>query len=197
MKKKDIMLGSAIVLVVLLVVGGTMAWFTAESAPVENKFKAGTVEIELVDEFDQEGAQNVNPGDCYDKKVYVKNIGTKRALVRIKKDMVFNRDNSDGKALDIGVVNYELGKGWREVVEGQDVYFYYEDILDPKIDVAGGKTSPLFKDNKVCFDGEGMNNDYQGANFDIKIKAEAIQATNGAPTAEGWKFDPLKDEKVE
>ncbi len=34
-------------LLLLLVVGGTMAWFTAESGEVVNTFKAGTVRIEL------------------------------------------------------------------------------------------------------------------------------------------------------
>lgn len=36
-----------------------------------------------------------------------------------------------------------------------------------------------------------MDNQYQGKKFTITVKADAIQATNGAPTAEGWLFDPL------
>ena len=37
MKKRNIMLGSAVLLAVLLVAGGTMAWFTAD-ANIENEF---------------------------------------------------------------------------------------------------------------------------------------------------------------
>lgn len=188
MKKRNLMLGTAIMLAVLLVAGGTMAWFTASTQPVENEFTAGTLEIKLVDEF--EGAPNVNPGDCYEKLVYVENIGTKRALVRIKKDMVF----SDELSLD--VLDYELGQGWVEVGE----YFYYEDILQPTVDgEPGEQTTPLFAENEegfnICFAGEGMGNEYQGAELTITIEAEAIQATNGAPTDEGWEFDPLKPEE--
>jgi predicted ribosomally synthesized peptide with SipW-like signal peptide len=198
MKKRSLMLGTAIMLAVLLVAGGTMAWFTASTEPVENEFTAGTLMIELVDEF--EGAPNVNPGDCYAKDVYVINTGTKRALVRIEKDMVLN-SNPNGPAdiaLDIGVVEYELGQGW---VEDEDGYFYYEDILLPGENGEGERTTSLFAENEegknICFAGEGMDNDYQGAELTITIEAEAIQATNGAPTEEGWKFDPLAEEEEE
>lgn len=183
MKNKKMMLGSAIMLAVLLVVGGTFAWFTAETDPVVNNFKAGTLEIELIDEF--EGALNVNPGDCYDKEVSVKNVGTKRAFVRIAKDMVF--DNQD---LDLDVVEYELGTDWVEY-EG---YFYYTKELAAKDGETIDRTTDLFlaneDGNNICFKGEEMNNDYQGAELDITIKAEAIQVTNGAALEE-WGIDPL------
>ena len=67
MKKRSIMLGSVVILAVLLVVGGTMAWFTAEAKPVVNTFKAGTVDINLIDEFPENGIENVNPGDTHSK----------------------------------------------------------------------------------------------------------------------------------
>jgi predicted ribosomally synthesized peptide with SipW-like signal peptide len=188
MKKRTIMIGSAILLAVLLVAGGTMAWFTASTDPVGNVFTAGTVAIELTDNF--EGAPNVNPGDCYEKEVYVTNTGTKRALVRIKKDMVFKNVNEEDLAMD--VVEYMLGENWTYEEDG---YFYYNQVLAPETDQSpAGMTTPLFKDNKICFDGEDMDNSYQGAQFTITVKAEAIQATNGAPTDSEWAIDPLAPE---
>ncbi|MGO1470528.1 MAG: TasA family protein, partial [Tissierella sp.] len=154
---------------------GTFAWFTATSEEVVNEFTAGTVKINLVDNF--EGAPNVNPGDCYEKEVYVENTGTKKALIRIKKDIAF----ADESGLSLEPVIYELGENWEE----HDGYFYYMKIVEKE-----GKTKPLFKDNKICFDGASMNDDYQGAKLDITIKAEAIQATNGAAAAE-WEVDFL------
>ncbi|HRC54029.1 MAG TPA: SipW-dependent-type signal peptide-containing protein, partial [Bacillota bacterium] len=68
MKKRNLVLGSIVVLAALLIVGGTMAWFTAEADPVTNTFTAGTVEIELHDvqmvegaevDFPTEGIENV------------------------------------------------------------------------------------------------------------------------------------------
>ena len=94
MKKRNLVLGSVVVLAALLVVGGTMAWFTAESDPVENKFTAGKVDIELHDvqvdgegnevDFPEEGLSNVNPGDEHSKIVYVENTGTIPIYVRVK-----------------------------------------------------------------------------------------------------------------
>ncbi len=190
MKKRNLMLGSAIMLAVLLVAGGTMAWFTASTDPVVNEFKAGTLKIELIDEF--EGAPNVNPGDCYKKLVYVNNLGTKRAFVRIKKDLVLNSDPNGAAdiALNMNVVEYTLGEGWVE----HNGYFYYTRELAAKDGNTIDKTTPLFatdeKGNNICFAGEGMGNEYQGAELAITIKAEAIQVTNGAPVDE-WDVNPL------
>ena len=175
MKKRKMMLGSAMILAILLVAGGTLAWFTATAEPVVNEFTAGTVEIELIDNFD--GAPNVNPGDCYQKVIYVKNTGTKKAYIRIKADAVFD----GGQSTD--VLRYGLEKpglwgllpGWTE----KDGYFYYNHKVHP-----GHYTKPLLKCNRICFDGPSMGNEYQGAELDITINAEAIQTTNGAALAE-------------
>ena len=90
MNRKNLLIGSALVLAALLVVGGTMAWFTAAAEPVTNTFIAGTVEIKLHDEdgqgavFSPNGITNVNPGDEYGKVVYVENTGSKAVYVRVK-----------------------------------------------------------------------------------------------------------------
>lgn len=178
MKKKNTVLILTSLLVVMLVVGGTMAWFTATAEPVENKFKAGTVKIKLIDKFDEEAAQNVNPGDCYDKEVYVKSSGTKKTQVRIKQEAFF-----EGGLPTEGVVKYEIDPIWELKDDG---FYYYKMILEE-----GVETARFFVDNKVCFDGANMGNEYQGKLFTIKFEAEAIQATNGAPTAAGWKLDIL------
>lgn len=182
MKKRNLMLGSAIMLAVLLVVGGTLAWFTAETQPINNEFTAGTVEIELIDVFD--GAPNVNPGDCYTKEVAVKNTGTKRAMVRVKESTAITGYTGDGPT-DISIVKFELNEDW--VYDAATNYFYYTKVLEP-----GATTPSILKDNQICFDGPKMGNDYQGSVFTITVEADAIQATNGAPTAEGWIYDPLK-----
>lgn len=168
MKKRSVILAT-LALALVLTVGGTMAWFTAESDPVVNKFEAGTLDIELVDKF--KGAVNVNPGDSYRKEVYVKNTGTKRAYVRVKVDSVFDNEELSTDVIKYGVNNI-LGIGW--VKKGD--YFYYNHVVYP-----GHSTSPLFSGNRICFDGPSMGNEYQGAKLDITIKADAVQITNGAP----------------
>ncbi len=174
MKKRSIMLGSAVILAVLLVVGGTMAWFTAEADPVINTFIAGTVDISINDEFDEELAGNVNPGDTYDKIVSVTNDGSKRAYIRVKLTPLFDPE------LSTDVVTFPILADWTELQP--DGYYYYKYIVQP-----GATTTNIIEE--VIFAGQEMNNDYQGATFTLTVEAEAIQATNGAINDQ-WGIDP-------
>ena len=173
MKKCNIMLGSAILLAVLLVAGGTMAWFTAEADPVVNSFKAGTVKVAINETFNEELTGNVNPGDSYEKVVSVDNIGTKRAYIRVKLTPKFAGE------LDTDVVTYPILANW---VLHTDGWYYYKNIVQP-----GASTTNLIE--KVIFEGAGMGNEYQGAEFTLTVNAEAIQATNGAINDE-WGVNP-------
>ncbi len=181
MKKRNLVLGSVVVLAALLVVGGTMAWFTAESDPVENKFTAGKVEIELHDDFPEDGISNVNPGDEHSKVVYVENTGTIPIYVRVE----LTPEWKDAEGQDLGLTvsgadmaTFPILEGW-ELHEG---WYYYTSPV-----AAGASTSNLIEE--VIFAGAAMTNDYQGATFTLKVEAEAIQATNGAADGE-WGINP-------
>lgn len=180
MKKRMVMVTS-LMLAVLLIGGGTFAWFTASADPVKNEFKAGTVDIEIIDCF--EGAPKVNPGDCYSKVIYVKNTGTKKAYIRISADTLWtprsgvNASELSDDVLRFGINNpvdfllWNLLPGWTY----QDGYFYYNKVVE-----SGHYTKPLLKGNRICFDGPSMGNEYQGAKLDITINADAIQGTHNA-----------------
>ena len=176
MKKRNIMLGSAILLVALLVVG-TMAWFTSNPEAVENTFTAGTVKIELLEneEVVEDGLEfdNVNPGDEIRKLVEVENFGSKQTYVRVKVDILWEGvegiENFDAKALNVAEIDFNLDN-W---TNGGDGYYYYKDIVKTT-----GKLPPLF--TKVQFIGSAMGNEYQGAKLTIGLKAEAVQASHYA-----------------
>ena len=172
MKRRNMMLATALLLVVLLIGGGTFAWFTASTAPKVNKFQAGTLRITLVDRFCESFAQNVNPGDCYYKEVFVRNDGSKRAVVRIKKDMMFG-----DPMLSLDPVSASIDSNWFE----KDGYYIYKWVLDP-----GERTTGLFSRDKICFSGPLMGNEYQGQLFKVVVKAEGVQATHQAPWHNGW-----------
>lgn len=129
--------------------------------------------MNLVDAYCE--ATNVNPGDCYNKIVFVENEGTKRMFVRVKLTPEFpNMVNGDLNLVDFPILN-----GW---VLHTDGYYYYPHELAP-----GADTPNLIK--KVCFDGPGMGNEYQGQKFTLTVESEAIQVTNGAALAE-WGVNP-------
>lgn len=201
MKKRNLMIFSVVVLVIALVAGGTAAWFTAED-DATNTFKAGTVEIVLHDltlveddgeTFEQSfiefepNFQNVNPGDEYSKIVRVENVGSKRAYVRVmlepKWDLVGEEDifPQDGGAnvmwpadlVELDETNWKLIEGW----------YYYTRILE-----ADDETENLF--TGVSFEGEGMGNEYQGATFELSVKAEAVQASYDQAAIDEWGINP-------
>lgn len=172
-------LGSTIVLAVLLV-AGTMAWFTSNPAAVENTFKAGTVDIK-VNENGFENVTNVNPGDTHKKEVKVESLGSKDTYVRVKLTPTWNKDE-----LDIGVATYDIGKQWVKGKTEEDggTWYYYKKILKNE------ETTPLIKE--VVFDGPKMGNDFQNATFKLEVKAEAVQASHYAFRDEwGITGDPL------
>jgi predicted ribosomally synthesized peptide with SipW-like signal peptide len=184
MKKRNLMLGSAIMLAVLLVAGGTLAWFTDTVDPVINSFTAGTVDIELHDVVYNEQEElvpfeaitNVNPGDTEEKIVYVENVGSKRAFVRVKLTPEF----VGMEEADYELVDYPILNGW---ILHTDGWYYYP------YEVAAGASTPNIIE-EVIFAGANMGNEYQGVEFTLTVEAEAIQVTNGAALSE-WGVDPL------
>jgi len=185
MKKRNLVLGSVVVLAALLIVGGTMAWFTASSGPVTNQFTAGTVKIELHDltyddeqnlvSFPGDGISNVNPGDEYDKIVYVENTGSKAVYVRVKLTPQWKKGEV-ALPLTVGeppvyMATFPLvGDKW---VLHTDGWYYYKDPV-----ASGSATQHLI--DKVVFAGKAMTNDYQGATFTLEVEAEAVQASHEA-----------------
>ena len=197
MNKKNLLIGSALVLAALLVVGGTMAWFTADADPIINTFTAGTVEIKLHDVqmdngeellFPENGIGNVNPGDEYDKIVYVENTGTKAVYVRVKLTPAWTKGNDllPAKVGDVAMATFPLlNNGW--VLHTDGWYYYTEPLAGAPADEVNRVTTHLIE--KVKFAGAAMTNDYQGATFTLKVEAEAIQASNGA-ALDQWGVDP-------
>ena len=186
MNKKNLLIGSALVLAALLVVGGTMAWFTAAADPVTNRFTAGTVEIELHDltyddqqnlvSFPQkDGIQNVNPGDDYTKIVYVENTGSKAVYVRVKLTPEWSGLPEGFEPDDEVVILGSLGDDWEK---HGDWYYYKNPLAGAVAGEANAVTTHLIE--KVEFAGPEMTNDYQGATFTLKVEAEAVQASHGA-----------------
>jgi len=73
-----------IIILALATVGGaTMAWFSVASDPLENSFTAGYLQIEA---GGKTRVLNWNPGDNSESEFCVKNIGSKKSLVRIGLD---------------------------------------------------------------------------------------------------------------
>lgn len=177
MKKKLIVI-STILLVTLLISGASMAWFSSSPAAITNKFKAGTVEVEVVEQgfVDIEG---VTEGETYTKNVEVKSKGTKNTYVRVRLVPYW-----DDPSLPISnvVLNFYTNGDWvkenGEFVaaneDGYYGYFYFKNYLE-----SDQTTSPLLKSVEFT----ELGPEYKDAKLTIKVVAEGVQITNDA-----WKY---------
>ena len=184
MKKKSLVLISSVMLVALLIAGGTMAWFTAEADPVENNFTAGTVVLELNENNNYAPIENWNPGDTTEKPTNFVYKGTKKALVRAKVSMVWL--DEEGKRTNLSTDNVTLthDKAWTSVqADGWLYYKYVFDINDPEystMDPENPELDAAALTQEVKFDGPSSGNEYQGKKLKITYEAQAVQASNGA-----------------
>lgn len=181
--KKRVLLIGLIVCVVAILSVGTLAFFI-DIDKANNVITTGTIDIVLkettIDErgnevpFPQEGIDHVMPKMEVAKKVWVENMGTESAYVRIKIEKKITPGDLNTRYIKLGNIN-EID--W--VQNGE--YYYYISALN-----AGEKTVPLF--DSVIFD-ETMPNEYQDCKVDVVVIAESVQAKNNGATvleANGW-----------
>lgn len=133
--KKSIAVLVAVLLVVGIAIGGTMAWLTDETDDIINTFTVGDIEIEL-DESDDLDLQMI-PGWTITKDPVVTVAANSEPcwlFVKVEKSTNFN-----------DFMNYTIATGWELVPGETDVY--YREITEPKKVPAEGL--PVLLDNKV------------------------------------------------
>ena len=187
MKKKVLVL--SLVMLLLVAVTGTLAYFTADEQ-VHNIITTSGVDIALEEWQDKDMTipyptepVPVMPGSVVDKVVTVKSL-EEDSYIRASYDViVYDKDlnEMDITAEQLGkMITIQTGEDWTEKEDG---VFYYKEAVG-----GGGVTTPLFCE--VVFDGPGVTNEYQNCRFEIKVYAEAVQAANNGENAfeaAGWK----------
>lgn len=173
-KRKILLLASALCLVAILAVGGTLAYFTDDEEKT-NTFTVGNVDITLDEpNWDQSGSEDapeVYPTEPLAKDPTVENTGANPCFVRISVtgwdclapagNITYRTDYVDGK----------LGENW---VLHTDGYFYYSEVLP-----VGGKTDALFDQIVIPADLENGNAETE---FNLVVTAEAVQAQGARPS---------------
>lgn len=197
MNKKILLIALTVMISISLIAASTMAWFTGSDDAGEAQFTAGTVKVTGGDAVEINGKSLgiVNPGDCYVISWTFKNDGTKKIQLRTELDYKWlNSLDKDNIFIIPAPVNEEFGYEYDWVLhqeaEGEPVYAYlkgYPNGLQPNDEVELRLI--------VYFDGEMTDNDYQGEEFTLGGKVEAVQTTNGAPSAVwGIAWDEINDE---
>ena len=157
----------AVLLLLGVVVGSTIAYLIADTTPVENSFTYAKVSCQVTESFDKTTKSNVQ----------IKNTGTTEAYIRAT--YVVNWLDAQGNIVASVPEGYSYsltenpdGK-W---AMGQDGYFYY---LTP---VAPGASTP--GSLLTCTVTRSENPEYR---LSVEILATAIQSTPAKAATEAWR----------
>ncbi len=147
-------LAIAVALVMLVSIGGTWAWRTAQSNPVHNTFTAGTADINIDEVINHSTKQAVT----------IKNNGTAPVYVRVA--VVINCRDTEGNIIFGKAPEFVLnGANWTKLDDG---YYYYNGILAPST-----STQDLLNAPFSLVDGDKQ--------YEMDVLAEAIQAGGATP----------------
>lgn len=181
MKKKSLALVLALAMIVVCVVGGTLAWLTATTPEVKNTFTTSDVDITLTETTGT--SYKMIPGYTIakDPKVTVE-AGSEKCYLFVK---VAESDNFDS------FMTYDMATGWTQG-DGTDIpsNVYYREVETSTAD----QEFAVLKDNQVTVSGDvtkTMLNDLTENTYPtLTFTAYACQfnSSNGTPftPAEAW-----------
>ena len=187
MMKKDriVKLSVAAIFMCMLVVGGSIAFFRAETNAT-SPMSSTNLGIELMEgktEDDSKVLQdgtvvlnNVIPGATLDKELYVQNVKESPSYIRVTLTKYW-QDNEGVKlpekeAEQIMLVTDDESP-WivqKDDTNGEVVYMYY------KAPIQSGKSTTNFLDQlKIAEDGKDLDNSYTNLSAIVDVEVDAIQ----------------------
>ena len=184
MKKRTMALLAAVLLVVGVAIGGTLAWLTAQSDTVVNTFTTSDIEIELKEDIGKTSNYQFKmiPGYTIDKdpKVTVK-AGSEACFLFVKLTKSANFDT---------YMTYKMADGWTELTGVSGVSgVYYREVEGSAI----GTEYSVLKDNQVTVRGEVTSSMMETAKTStptLTVSAYASQLyknnTDKFTAAEAW-----------
>ena len=158
----------SLVLLLTMMIGGTLAYLTMKTDPIQNRFTPSQVSCEVTEKFSGEVKSEVN----------VKNTSDIEAYIRVK--LVSYRVNNDTEPKRIGgtatIPEFNPGTYW---VKHTDGYYYYTLPVapgeKPAYDLIGNTGIPLTE-----------YDDADGGKQVIEVMAEAIQSNPARAVGQAW-----------
>lgn len=158
----------SLVLLLTMMVGGTLAYLTMKTDPIQNVFTPSHVSCTVTESFDGTTKSNVN----------VTNTSDIPAYIRVK--LVSYRVNDQGQHIGgtATIPDFKPGTGWVE----HGGYYYYTHPVAPNQQPASALIGSI--DLKESYD------DADGGKQVIEVMAEAIQSVPTNAVVSAWNVDP-------
>lgn len=164
--KSKVTLISVLALVMVVAIGGTLAWLFTNTNGIINTFTPSSVPGEIVERFDGETKTSIT----------VKNKGNIAAYVRVK--LVTYRVNDEGQQIGgvATIPEFTLGTGW---VKHTDGYYYYTVPV-----AAGASTGDLIASGSSIT--LQKYDDADGGKQVIEVLSESIQSVPEEAVGDAW-----------
>lgn len=154
----------ALVLIICVAVGGTIAYIVTQTDKVENKFTPADVKIQINEVFEN----NIKSSITVENVADAKNVP---CYIRVK--LVSNtQDDNDNVTGSATVGDFRLNDKW---FDGGDGCYYYKDVVN-----VGASTANLLADGSTITLTSGQV---------VEVLAEGIQATPIDAVKEAWGAD--------
>ena len=155
--KKASALTIAIILILVMAIGGTVAFLVTHTDQIVNTFQPTDVSCEINEKF--------NDDNTVKTSAVVENTGKIPAYIRVA--VVANTVDAEGNITGEKDVSNELASsGWTKI----DGYYYYNGVVQPN------------ETTGQLLDADGINLD----GIQVTILASAIQAEPDSAVAEAW-----------
>ena len=161
--KRSLVLVVSVLVLLLAVAGGTLAWLNAQTDGVVNTFTPAQVSCKVTEEFKGETKKNVN----------VENTGNIDAYIRVK--LVTYRVNDAGQHIGgtAAIPTFTPGQGWVP----HDGYYYYTKPVEPNKKPEADLISSITLESYT---------DADGGKQVIEVMAEAIQSVPDTAVKDAW-----------
>lgn len=165
--KRSLVLVVSVLVLLLAVAGGTLAWLTAQTDGVVNTFTPAQVSCEVTEDFNGTIKSNVN----------VENTSNIPAYIRVK--LVTYRVNAQNQHIGgtAEIPEFKPGEGWVKYGE----YYYYTRPVAPD---NNSPDIPLIDETGIKL--TGSYDDADGGKQVIEVMAEAIQSSPAKAVGESW-----------
>lgn len=186
-KKKAIAV--AIVLALILLIGGMLAYFT-DTETKTNVFVLGDkVDISLNETFNETLANGVHPGTTVEKQPIVVNASTTTPAYVFLEVKVPLYDSNNDSTVDAELFQYTVKSGWYQLSVNTDtttrfrtyVYAYGSETAMTEL-AANAQTPALFDDVTLVSTLTAAQKETAPANPNIDLKAYGIQTDNVGTT---------------